>query len=46
MIILQMFDMFLYLVKQCTSGDFVMTFSYFALLALFFNALRSLLRVA
>ena len=45
MIITQMFDLFVYLFKKISYNDFVMTFSYFAILALFVKGYRSLIHV-
>lgn len=45
MIIVQMFDLFLFMIKKMTKGDFVLTFSYFVFLALFIKGYKVLIHV-
>lgn len=45
MIVSEMFDLFVYLVKKLSYNDFVMTFSYIAILVLLVKAYRGLLHV-
>lgn len=45
MIITQMFDLFVYMIQKTSYNDFVLTFSYFAILVLIIRMMRDLLHV-
>ena len=45
MIIIQLFDLFLFLIKKISYNDFVLTFSYIAILCCIFKMLRDLIHV-